>query len=205
MEVPVVDGYGSTETGSLTMDCVVSQENVTEWYLEDCQELGYTTSDMPYPRGELIAKTKTGVRGYYQDENATSQLIDSQGFYHTGDIMEQRGPNVLVWIDRRKNIIKLSQGEYVSVSRLEAYYSGSPHIHQIFIYGNSLRSYLVAVVVPGDYNRESLTEEDKIRDRALIRADLDRMAKEGAMQGYEIPRDFIVSTRGITEILTLSP
>jgi long-subunit acyl-CoA synthetase (AMP-forming) len=63
--------------------------------------------------------------------------------------VEQRGPDTFVWIDRVKNIIKLAQGEYVSVSRLEEIYVGnSTAIRQMYIYGNSLRSYLVAVVVP---------------------------------------------------------
>ena len=146
------------------------------------------------------------------------------GMMETGDIMEQRGPRNFVWIDRKKNIMKLSQvriikepscllsgcapcslavcavgeacmhacmrkridtlvkrcyrllsrqtcllkvyvrrrddvlmamhagdlqGEFVSVSRLEAVYSGSsPLIHQMYIYGSGLRSYLLAVVVP---------------------------------------------------------
>ena len=60
-----------------------------------------------------------------------------------------RDADTCVWVDRVKNIIKLAQGEYVSVSRLEEIYVGnSPAIRQMYIYGNSLRSYLVAVVVP---------------------------------------------------------
>ena len=48
------------------------------------------------------------------------------GYMATGDVMEQRGPKVVVWIDRKKNIMKLSQGEFVSTSRLEATYAGAP-------------------------------------------------------------------------------
>ena len=46
------------------------------------------------------------------------------GFQMTGDVMEQRGPNIVIWIDRKKNIMKLSQGEFVSTGRLEATYAG---------------------------------------------------------------------------------
>ena len=67
----------------------------------------------------------------------------------TGDVMEQREPNKLIWIDRRKNIVKLAQGEFVSLSRLEQEYIGvSGLIFQMFLYGNGLRSYLLAVIVP---------------------------------------------------------
>ena len=67
----------------------------------------------------------------------------------TGDVCEQLGPDEFAWIDRVSNIIKMSQGEYVSVSRLEAIYTAnSPSIHQMYLYGNSLRAHLVAIVVP---------------------------------------------------------
>lgn len=51
-------------------------------------------------------------------------------------------------MDRRKNVLKLSQGEFVATSRLEAVFAASPLVRQIFVYGNSERSYLLAVVVP---------------------------------------------------------
>ena len=79
------------------------------------------------------------------------EMIKENGCMETGDIMEQRGPNRLIWIDRKKNILKLSQGEFVSLGRLEATYSGStPVIDQIYIYGSSLHSHLLAVVVPSE-------------------------------------------------------
>ena len=75
-------------------------------------------------------------------------MFDEDGYYKTGDIMAEVGPDQLRYVDRRNNVIKLSQGEFVAVSRLEALYSTSPLIHQIYIYGSSERSFLLAVVVP---------------------------------------------------------
>ena len=80
---------------------------------------------------------------------ATAELYDEEGFMKTGDVCEQLGPDEFAWIDRVSNIIKMSQGEYVSVSRLEAIFAAnSPSIHQMYLYGNSLRAHLVAIVVP---------------------------------------------------------
>lgn len=80
---------------------------------------------------------------------ATAELFDDEGYLKTGDVCEQTGPDTLVWIDRVSAIIKMSQGEYVSVSRLEAIYAANcPSLHQMFLYGNSLQAYLVAIVVP---------------------------------------------------------
>lgn len=57
--------------------------------------------------------------------------MDEEGFSPTGDIMEERAPGVMYWCDRVKNILKLAQGEFVSLWRLEAFFSGSPLIYQV--------------------------------------------------------------------------
>lgn len=104
---------------------------------------------------EVCGRRQSGASGgglsvtrELHEAQATAELYDEEGFQRTGDVCEQQGPDVFVWIDRVSNIIKLSQGEYVSVSRLEALYAAnSPSIHQMYLYGNSLRAYLVAIVV----------------------------------------------------------
>ena len=77
-------------------------------------------------------------------------MFDPDGYYRTGDIMAEVGPDQLVYLDRRNNVLKLSQGEFVTVSKLEAVFGDSPLVRQIYVYGNSARSYLLAVVVPTD-------------------------------------------------------
>ena len=63
---------------------------------------------------------------------ATAELFDKDGFYVTGDIMRQESPTRVVWIDRKKNVLKLAQGEFVSLGRLEGVYKGgSIFIHQV--------------------------------------------------------------------------
>ena len=62
---------------------------------------------------------------------ATAELFDKDGFYMTGDIVQQESRTRVVWIDRKKNVLKLAQGEFVSLGRLEAVYKGgSSLIHQ---------------------------------------------------------------------------
>lgn len=184
-EVPVVDGYGSTEAGAVAIDGRIASENVEAYELVDVPELGYTTRDRPYPRGELRLKSRRMVPGYYRNEQATRELFDAAGFLCTGDVVEQRGPHEIAWVDRKKNVLKLAQGEFVSISRLEELYvAGSPYIGQMYLHGNSLWSYLLAVVVPVGTT-----------DKALLRSEIDRVAVREGLRGYEVPRDFVVETQ----------
>lgn len=188
-EVPVYDGYGSTEAGAITFEDHIATDNVTAWKIVDVPELGYLSADTPYPRGELCIKTKLAIPGYYKNPEATRELYDAEGFQRTGDIVEQHGPDEVVWIDRRKNVIKLAQGEFVSISRLEETLgAGSPLFRQVYLYGSSLRAYLLAVIVP-----------QGAADKAQLRGELNRIAAREGLRGYEIPRDFIVETEPFTQ------
>ncbi|MBX3203457.1 MAG: thioester reductase domain-containing protein [Labilithrix sp.] len=197
-DVPVVDGYGSTEAGPLTFDDRVDADLGLEWKLVDVPELGYRATDKPFPRGELHVKSRFVIPGYYENERATKQLFDDDGYLNTGDIVEARGPDRLVWIDRAKNVLKLSQGEFVATSRLEGLFSSqSPFIRQIYLYGNGLRSYLLAVVVPDVEAASAVLRErgiapDDAALKALIRTDIDRIARAEHLRGHEVPRDFLL-------------
>ncbi len=186
--VPVFDGYGSTEAGSVTIEDRIVAANVTAWKLEDVPDLGYRGKDRPYPRGELCIKTLRLIPGYYKNPEATRELFDAEGYLLTGDIVEQRGPDEVTLVDRKKNIVKLAQGEFVSIARLEEIYSaGSPFIQQVFLHGSSLRDYLLAVIVPSG-----------AVDKEVLRAELGRVAAREGLRAYEIPRDFLVEPRPFT-------
>lgn len=192
--LPLHDGYGATETGGLVLADGRPTPRLTEWRLEDVPELGYFGTDVPYPRGELILKSATQVCGYLGRPDATATAFDAAGFYHTGDIMAEIAPGQLRYIDRRNNVLKLSQGEFVTVSKLEVVYAASPLIHQIYVYGSSGRAYLLAVVVPTP--EASLRADDELKP--AIAGSLRRLAEQAGLQSYEIPRDFIVEREPFT-------
>ena len=127
----------------------IARPPVIDYKLRDVPELGYYTTDKPYPRGELCVKTTLGRPGYFKRPEATAALFDEDGYVLTGDIMEEHGPDHVVYIDRRNDVLKLSQGEFVAIGALgNMFENGSDVIQQIYVYGNSARSYLLAVVVP---------------------------------------------------------
>ena len=96
-----------------------------------------------------------------------------------------------MYVDRRNNVLKLAQGEFVTVAKLEAEFGNSPLVQQIYVYGNSAHPYLLAVVVPTE---EALARYDEAQLKPAIADSLQKVAKEARLQSYEVPRDFIIET-----------
>ncbi|MGW7705204.1 carboxylic acid reductase [Streptomyces sp. NPDC054771] len=193
LDLHLYTGYGSTEAGGVLLDTVVQRPPVIDYKLADVPELGYFSTDLPYPRGELLLRTESMIPGYYKRPEVTAGVFDEDGYYRTGDVMAELGPDRLVYVDRAKDTLKLSQGEFVAVSRLETVFAGSPLIRQIYVYGNSERAYLLAVVVPAPHTSGDGGEvPDSLK--SLLGEALQQMAREAELNSYEIPRDFLIET-----------
>ncbi|MCX2932902.1 carboxylic acid reductase [Mycobacterium sp. CVI_P3] len=195
LDMHLVEGYGSTEAGAVFVDGVVRRPPVTDYKLVDVPELGYFGTDLPHPRGELLVKSTQLFPGYYKRPEVTAAMFDEDGFYRTGDIVAQTAPDHLRYVDRRNNVLKLSQGEFVTVSKLEAAFGRSPLVQQIYLYGNSARPYLLAVVVP---TAEAAAGHDTAELKVLIGDSLQEIARTAGLQSYEIPRDFLIETMPFT-------
>lgn len=186
--IPLHDGFGITEVGGpIMLDGRILRPYVTDYKLVDVPELGYFGTDRPHPRGELLIKTTSLFPGYFGRPDLNAEIFDADGFYRTGDIMAETGPDRLRFVDRRNNVLKLPQAEFVTVSKVEDVLARSPLIEQVFVHGRSGRAYLVAVVVPSRHSRVS--------DPASLKAAIARSIRAQAaaeLQSYEIPRDFVV-------------
>lgn len=198
IELELHDGYGSTEAGGgVVIDTIVRRPPVLDYKLFDVPELGYFGTDQPHPRGELLLKTSTMIPGYYKRPDINAEIFDADGYYRTGDIVAELdrdalGRDRLVYVDRRNNVLKLSQGEFVAVANVEAVFASSALLEQIFVYGSSERAYLLAVIVP---TAETLAGADP---KAALGESLHQIAKDSDLNSYEIPRDFIVETERFT-------
>ncbi|KAG2499949.1 hypothetical protein HYH03_002234 [Edaphochlamys debaryana] len=156
---PFVQGYGLTETCAASF--IASPDNfshlgtvgapmpATELRLEEVPELGYSPAADP-PRGEVCIRGPAMFSGYYGQEALTKEAMDADGFFHTGDVGEITADGSLKIIDRKKNIFKLSQGEYVAVEKVENVYKTCPLVEQCWVYGDSLQPCLVGLVVPAE-------------------------------------------------------
>lgn len=112
--------------------------------------------------------------------------------------MAELGPDRLAYVDRRNNVLKLAQGEFVAVARLEAVFSTAALIRQIFVYGNSERPYLLAVIVPTADALDRFAE-DADGLKAALSESLRRSAKLAELQSYEVPVDFLVESEPFSE------
>lgn len=152
---PVCQGYGMTETSAAT--CIVNPNDVnvghvgpplqgSEICLEDVDEMNYKHSDV-HPRGEILIRGPGVFKGYFKNEQATKDALTEDGWLHSGDVGRWNPNGTLSIIDRKKNMLKLSQGEYIALEKVEAAYKNL-WCTQLCVYGNSYHSFLAAVVVP---------------------------------------------------------
>ncbi|CAM9837072.1 unnamed protein product [Ectocarpus sp. 6 AP-2014] len=171
--VPLLEGYGQTETtagstmtqsGDFSVGHVGGPFSCTEICLKDVPEMGYRHTDAWHGgdprdaggggeacegRGEICFRGCNVFAGYYKDDEKTREAFDKNGWLMSGDIgMWNLDGALKIIADRKKNIFKLSQGEYVAPEKLENIHTQSPLVAQSYVHGDSLRSSLVAVIVP---------------------------------------------------------
>eukprot|EP01128_Nolandella_sp_AFSM9_P005616 TRINITY_DN2746_c0_g1_i1.p1 TRINITY_DN2746_c0_g1~~TRINITY_DN2746_c0_g1_i1.p1 ORF type:complete len:649 (-),score=154.76 TRINITY_DN2746_c0_g1_i1:37-1983(-) len=206
--VPVIEGYGQTENAAGLTTQLSSQQSCghvgfvipsAEIKLIDLPAQDYLSSDKPYPRGEICFRGPIATQGYFKNKKKTDELIDEHGWLHTGDVGLIYPDGRLKIIDRSKNIFKLAQGEYVAPEKLENIYVQSEWVAQAFVYGDSLKASLVAVVVPdfetllpwckeqgiaGD--EAKLVQNEKVV--ALIKDDMIAKGKANGLLGFELIR-----------------
>lgn len=141
----VVEGYGQTECCA-PISLTIQGDHVPGHVgppvacccikLVDVPEMEYWAAKN---QGEVCVKGTNVFSGYYKDPEKTQEVIDQEGWHHTGDIGMWMPNGTLKIIDRRKHIFKLSQGEYIVPEKIENIYSRSQYVHQVFVYGESLK------------------------------------------------------------------
>ncbi|XP_066514320.1 long-chain-fatty-acid--CoA ligase 4b [Hoplias malabaricus] len=166
---PIAIGYGLTETcgaGTISEFNDFSTRRVgpplicCEIKLQDWPEGGYTTKDKPHPRGEILIGGPNVAMGYYSsmgDAESGEFRVDEAGqrWFCTGDVGEVHPDGCLQIVDRKKDLVKLQAGEYVSLGKVEAALKNCSLIDNICAYANSNQNYVISFVVP---NQKHLTE-----------------------------------------------
>lgn len=139
--VPIVEGYGPTECSPVIT-------------VNRPQENRYATVGRPIPGvevrlaedGEVLAKGRNVMRGYYRDDAATAAVLQD-GWYRTGDVGEFDADGYLRITDRKKELFKTSGGKFVAPARVESAIKRSPYVNQVLLVGYA-RPHPAALVSP---------------------------------------------------------
>ncbi|KAL6846387.1 hypothetical protein ACP4OV_023835 [Aristida adscensionis] len=210
--VPVGQGYGLTETcagaafsewddtsvGRVGPPLPCCYVKLVSW-----EEGGYKISDSPMPRGEVVVGGYSITKGYFNNEAKTNEVykVDERGirWFYTGDIGRFHPDGCLEIIDRKKDIVKLQHGEYVSLGKVESALSTSSYVDNIMVHADPFHNYCVALVVPAHQALEKWAQNSGINykefeelcqnDEAIkeVQQSLSKAAKAARLEKFEIP------------------
>uniref|UniRef100_A0AAQ5Y0W5 Arachidonate--CoA ligase n=1 Tax=Amphiprion ocellaris TaxID=80972 RepID=A0AAQ5Y0W5_AMPOC len=211
----IFEGYGQTECaagctfslpGDATSGHVGAPLPCNFVKLVDVEEMNYFASN---GEGEVCIKGKNVFKGYLKDPEKTAEALDEDGWLHTGDIGKWLPSGVLKIVDRKKNIFKLAQGEYIAPEKIENVYGRSGPVAQVFVHGDSLQSCLVAIVVPDpevlpgfakDLGCHGSIEElcKKTEVKKAIISDMTKLGKEAGLKSFEQVKDIYLHPEQFT-------
>jgi long-chain acyl-CoA synthetase len=150
-----MQGFGMTETyavgisqfrGDFSTGYIGSPSCGMEVCIESVPDMEYTVDDKPNPRGEMLLRGPCVFSEYYKNPEETKKSVESDGWFHSGDIVEVDSMGRFKIIDRKKNVLKLSQGEYISPERIENVYMANTNLINVaFVHGDPTQSSLVGI------------------------------------------------------------
>jgi long-chain acyl-CoA synthetase len=213
--VSIIEGYGLTETAPIltvnpadhprygTVGRVIPGVTIGIQQLSDQEMIGQLSgddypSDLTTTDGEIIARGPNIMKGYWHNDEATAAAIDSEGWYHTGDVGRFDGGYLRI-TDRIKHMIVSKGGKNIYPGPIEEIFRTVALIDQIMIVGES-REFLTAIVVPDlealqvyaeehsitHSTMEGLVYNDTIQD--LFRSEFKSYSRNAA--AHEKVRDF---------------
>ncbi|KAJ5143879.1 AMP-dependent synthetase/ligase [Penicillium bovifimosum] len=210
---PMISGYGLTETSAMGAlnDPLAWNPNALgdipasiEIKLVDFAEAGYLTTNNP-PQGEIFIRGGSVTSGYYENEEETKAAITEDGWFMTGDIGEFDRNGHLSVIDRKKNLVKTLNGEYIALEKLESVYRSSPVVGNICVHAAEDQDKPVAVIVPVEVALKKIASEHGIEGDTLgtlvhndklnkiVLQQLQAAGRAGGLRGIEILNGVVLS------------
>ncbi|KAL7719845.1 Long-chain-fatty-acid--CoA ligase [Entamoeba marina] len=220
----MLQGYGMTESfgGFCTMLPGLHDDNLTSIgssctnvviRLASVPDMSYTV-DCDSPAGEIQVKSEQIFKEYFNDEKQTKESFTEDGYLCTGDIGKINYDGSLSIIDRKKNLFKLAQGEYIAVEPLEYTYSLSDYVSQCYVYGESTDTFINAIIVPElaqfrkylkeTFNFEGNDEELKefVKQKEVVetfRKEIEKHVRSKKVAGYEVVKNIYIELEPFNE------
>jgi len=138
----IVEGYGLTETSP-----VIAVHRLNDIVLGTVGQPLDNVEVRIAPDGEILARGPSIMKGYWQEEEATRESIDGDGWLHTGDIGEITDKGHIRITDRKKHLLVSSGGKNMAPQTIESLILQSPFIDQMMLIGDA-REYCTALIVP---------------------------------------------------------
>lgn len=210
---PMISGYGLTETTAMgtlqnplewTSESIGAMPGSVEAKLVDFADAGYFATNKPNPQGEIWLRGPTVLESYYKNDEETAAAITPDGWFKTGDVGEWDKNGHLKIIDRKKNLIKTLNGEYIALEKLESIYRSAPVVANICVYADSTKAKPIAIIVPAEPALKKLAEqvgaegsiEELVHNKkvqAVVLRELQAAGRAGGLSGIEIIEGVVVS------------
>ena len=211
---PMINGYGLTETTAMgalmdprhwTDNAMGDIPGCIEIKLVDFPEAGYYATNKPFPQGEVWIRGCTVMDGYYDDDKQTKEALTPDGWFMTGDIGEFDKNGHIQIIDRKKNLVKTLNGEYIALEKLESIYRAATVVSNICVYADAKKTKPIAIIVPAEPALKTLAQKvgvqgsgveelagnSKVQDAVL--KELQQAGRSGGLSGIEIIEGVVLS------------
>ncbi|KAI1613395.1 long-chain fatty-acid-CoA ligase [Exophiala viscosa] len=203
---PMISGYGLTETSAmgaiqdpLAWDPTALGDipGSIEIKLVDFPDAGYFAKNNP-PQGEIWIRGPSVTEGYWQNEEETKDAITEDRWFKTGDIGEFNANGHLKIIDRKKNLVKTLNGEYIALEKLESAYRTAPIVGNICVFAAQDKAKPIAIIVPVEAALQKVAAangikgesiEEMVHDKKLngvVLKEIQKAGREAGLAGIEI-------------------
>lgn len=194
----IIQGYGLTEISAAGCIQQINSKNpmtvgacaiATDMKLRKVPGMDYDPKANP-PSGEILFRGPSIFIRYHKNEEMTKEAL-KDGWFATGDIGVITSDGTVQIIDRVKQLVKLSQGEYISLTTLTDAYSNAKGVAFVYIYADSLHNHPIAVIIPTPAQIQQWKDagienfkESKIAHDEMIK-NLEELAKTRNLRGFE--------------------
>lgn len=210
---PMISGYGLTETSAMgalndpmawNVNALGEIPGSIEVKLVDFPDAGYSTKSVP-PQGEIFIRGGSVSKGYWDNEEETKSAYTEDGWFMTGDIGEFDKYGHLKIIDRKKNLVKTLNGEYIALEKLESVYRSSPLVGNICVYAAQDQDKPIAIIVPVEAALKKLAHENNIQGdtletlihneklQGIVLKQLQTAGRAGGLKGIEIVNGVVLA------------
>lgn len=171
---PMLVGYGLTETCAnaaivehqhLEMNVVGTLTGAITAKLVDVADAGYFAKNN---QGEILLKGKCIMSEYYKNEKETKEAFTEDGWFQTGDIGEWTASGALKIIDRKKNLVKTLNGEYIALEKLESVYRSNPIVLNLCCYADQSKVKAIAIILPNGAHFKSFLVDENVYSASEI-------------------------------------